>query len=92
MLKLTVTDIQEARTVVHYGSERELLDFARQSFEVGEAEALDEVVAALNDSGHYAAKVESAHPPAHGAHNLLPEDYAQADEGEDPWVREADQK
>jgi hypothetical protein len=91
MLKLTIGDLENARSVVRYGSDRELLVFVRDEYPVAaEAGTLTAAIEALNGSDLFDAKFEQYRESIEA--NILPSNYlteSQADE-EDPWPRAGD--
>lgn len=91
MVKLTVKLLDAGTTRYYYGSEQQAENTLRSLFprETENEPRLMGCVKAINDEGFAEVEVE---PYQTRTRALFPEGYANQDQGDDPWPREADRK
>lgn len=86
MLKLTARFITQGRQEVFYGDEFRVRQWLHQHCPESQPyHDIDDAVRAVNDFGQVEVEVQPYQPPPQS--NLLPENYLEHEESEDPWPR-----
>lgn len=93
MLKLTITDLENDRSVIRFGSDEDLLRFIHHHYPVAfNSPTFAMAVAALQGTDRFDVEYDEWQPDRNM--NRLPEDYQTHSQREsaDPWPRTADRE